>query len=49
MKVTGGRGRRCKQLLVDLKKTRRYFKLTEEALYCSLWELHFEGAHGTVS
>jgi len=26
------RGRRCKQLLVDLKETRRYWKLKEESL-----------------
>jgi len=26
------RGRRCKQLLVDLKETRRYWKMKEESL-----------------
>jgi hypothetical protein len=29
---TGRRGRRCKQLLDDLKDKRRYWKLKEEAL-----------------
>ena len=33
IEVTGRRGRRGKQLLNDLKKRRRYWKLKEEALY----------------
>ena len=28
--VTGRRGKRCKQILDDLKKTRRYWKLKEK-------------------
>jgi len=32
IQVTGGRGRRHKQLLDDLKETRVYWKLKEEAL-----------------
>jgi hypothetical protein len=30
--MTGRRGRRCKQILDDLKEKRRYWKLKEEAL-----------------
>jgi hypothetical protein len=32
IEVTGGRGRRRKQLLDDLKENRRYLKLKDEAL-----------------
>jgi hypothetical protein len=32
IEITGRRGRRCKQLLDDLKEKRRYCKLKEEAL-----------------
>jgi hypothetical protein len=39
MEGTGRRGRRCKQLLDDLKQTRRYWKLKEEALDCTLENL----------
>jgi hypothetical protein len=35
--MTGRRGRRCKQLLDDLKEKRRYWKLKEEALDRTLW------------
>jgi len=49
MKVTGKRGRRCKQLLDDLKETRRNIKLKEEALYRSVWRIRFGGAYGNVS
>jgi hypothetical protein len=35
--VIGREGRRCKQLLDDLKETRGYWKLKEEALDCTLW------------
>jgi hypothetical protein len=35
--MTGRRGRRRKQLLDDLKEKRRYWKLKEEALDCTLW------------
>jgi hypothetical protein len=34
--VTGRRGRRCKQLLNDIKETRGYWKLKEEAFYGEL-------------
>jgi hypothetical protein len=35
-------GRRCKQLLDDLKEKRRYWKLKEEALDCTLWGNDFK-------
>jgi hypothetical protein len=35
--LTGRRGKRCKQLLDDLKENRGYWKLKEEALDRSLW------------
>jgi hypothetical protein len=40
IEMTGRRGRRCKQLLDDLKEKRRYWKLKEEALAMeiSLWK-----------
>jgi hypothetical protein len=37
IEVTGRQGRRRKQLLDDLKKTRGYWKLKEEALDRTLW------------
>jgi hypothetical protein len=37
VEATGRRGRRCKQLLDDLKKKRGYWKLEEEALDSTLW------------
>jgi hypothetical protein len=37
MKVAERRGRRCKQLLDNLKEKRRSCKLKEEALDRSLW------------
>jgi hypothetical protein len=39
--MTGRRGRRRKQLLDDLKETRRYWKLKEAALNRTLWRTHF--------
>jgi hypothetical protein len=39
--VTGRRARRRKQLLNDLKETRRYCKLKEEALVRTLWRSRF--------
>jgi hypothetical protein len=36
VEVTGRRGRRCKQLMDDLKKKTRYWKLKEAALYHTL-------------
>jgi hypothetical protein len=41
LEMMGRRGRRCKQLLDDLKEKRRYWKLKEEALDHTLWRTHF--------
>jgi hypothetical protein len=46
--MTGRRGRRCKQLLDDLKEKRRYWKLKEEALDCTLWRTRFGRGYGPV-
>jgi hypothetical protein len=46
--VTGIGGRRCKQLLNDLKATRWYWKLTEEALGRTMWKVHFGRGYGPV-
>jgi hypothetical protein len=44
--VTGRRGRICKQLLDDLKETRRCWKLQEEALDRTLWRTRFGRGYG---
>ena len=46
--VTGRRGRRRKQLLDDLKETRGYWKLKEEALDRTLWRTRFGSDCGSV-
>jgi hypothetical protein len=46
--ITGRRGRRRKQLLDDLKKKRRYWKLKEEALDRTLWRTRFGRGYGPV-
>jgi hypothetical protein len=46
--MTGRRGRRRKQLLDDLKEKRRYWKLKEAALDCSLWRTRFGRGYGPV-
>jgi hypothetical protein len=46
--VTGRRGRRCKQLLDDLKEKRGYCKLKEEALDSSLWRTGCGRVYGPV-
>jgi hypothetical protein len=38
---TGRHGRRCKQLLNDLKEMRRYWKLEEEVLHHTIWRSGF--------
>jgi hypothetical protein len=48
MEVTGGRGRRRKQLLDDLKEKRRFWKLKEEALGRTLWRIRFGRGYGPV-
>jgi hypothetical protein len=37
----GRQGRRCKQLLGDLKEKRGYWKFKEEALDHTLWRIRF--------
>jgi hypothetical protein len=39
--VTGRRGRRRKKLLDNLKETREYWKLKEEAIDRTLWRTRF--------
>jgi hypothetical protein len=46
--MKGRRGRRRKQLLDDLKKKRRYWKLKEETLDRTLWRTRFGGGYGPV-
>jgi hypothetical protein len=48
IEITGGRGRRCKQLLDDLREKRRYWKLKEEALNHTLWRNRFGTGDGPV-
>jgi hypothetical protein len=48
IKVTRGQGRRRKQLLDNLKETRRYRKLKEEALDRTLWRTCFGRGCGLV-
>jgi hypothetical protein len=42
------RGRRRKQLLVDVKENRRYWKLKEEVLDCNLRRTRFGKDYGPV-
>jgi hypothetical protein len=44
--VTGRRGRKCKQLLDDLKEKRGYWKLKQEALNRSIWKNRFGRGYG---
>jgi hypothetical protein len=48
IQVMGGRGRRSKQLLDDLKVMSRYCKLEEEALDRTLWITRFRRGYGPV-
>jgi hypothetical protein len=48
IEMTGRRGRRCKQLLEDLKGKRRHWKLKEDALDRTLWRTHFGRSYGPV-
>ena len=45
---TGRLGRRCKQLLYDLKEKRGYWKLKKEALDRILWRTRFGRDCGPV-
>jgi len=42
------RGRRCKQVLDDLKETREYWKLKEVALDRTAWRHRFGKGYGQV-
>ena len=46
--MTGGRGRKRKQLLDDLKEKNGYWILKEEALDRTVWESHFGSGYGHV-
>ena len=46
--MTGRRGRRGKRLLDDLKESRGYWKLKEEALYRTVWITRFGRGYGPV-
>jgi hypothetical protein len=48
IEMTGRRGMRLKQLLDDLKETRRYWKLKEEALDRTQWRTRCRGGNGPV-
>jgi hypothetical protein len=44
--VAGGRGRRRRKLLDDLKERRGYSHLQEEALYRTMWTARFGRGFG---
>jgi hypothetical protein len=46
--VTGRRGRKRKQVLDDLKKKAKYWKLKEEALDRTMWRTRFERGYGPI-
>jgi hypothetical protein len=48
IEMTGRRGRRRRQLPDDLKETRMYWKLKEEALDRTLWRTRFKRGCGPV-
>ena len=48
MDVVGRQGIRRKQLLEDLKETREYWKLKEEAVDRTLWRTRFGREYGHV-
>jgi len=43
------RGRRCKQLLDDLKESRKYWNLKEEAPDRTLWRSGFGRGYGPLT
>jgi len=45
IEVMGRRGRRCKQLLDDLKRKHMCWKL-EKTLYCTVWRTRFGRGYG---
>ena len=46
--MTGGQGRRRRQLPDYVKGTRRYWKLKEEALDRTLWRTRFVRGYGPI-
>jgi hypothetical protein len=48
IEITGKRGRRRKQLLDDLRETRAYWKLKDEAVDPTVWRSHFGRCYGPV-
>jgi hypothetical protein len=48
IEMTGRRGRRCKQLLDNLKEKRRYWKLKEKARDRTQWRSRFGRGYGPV-
>jgi hypothetical protein len=48
IEVSGGRGRRGKQLVDDLKEKRGYSRLKDEALDCTVWRTGFGTGCGPV-
>ena len=46
--MTRRQGRRCKQVLNDLKDTRRYLKLKQKALHRALWKTRCAEEYGHV-
>ena len=46
--MTGRRGRRLNHLLDDIKETRRYWILKEEALDRTVWRTCFGSGYGPV-
>ena len=48
IEVTGRRGRRCRKLLDDLKESRGYSHLKEQALDCTMWRGRFGTGFGPV-
>jgi hypothetical protein len=48
IEVTGRRERRRRKLLDDLRETRGYSHLKEEALDCTMWRARFERRFGPV-
>ena len=47
--MRGRRGRRCKELLYDLKEKRGYWKLKEVTLDRTLWRTRFGRGYGPVT
>ena len=48
IEVMGRQGKRCKQLLNDLKEKRKYLKLKEEALDHTMWRTRSGRGYGPV-